>query len=512
MSEQGLNFEIVAIFFVYGLAFFSMGLVLVLESRRTPRLAQGRVLRPLGLFGLVHGSHEWLEMLLLLRVWFGFPTPAWASLVRLFFLVISFTALLYYGLLVRQQHTPRRKPLAEVLTAGMVAVYLALILMLTIFQPGSQVHWVEYADALGRYTLAVPGAFAAGVALFWQGRQAQLDGRRTVASGFWLAAVGFGLYGLSQAFVTPVDFFLGRFVNTVWFQEVVGFPVQLVRAANAVLVTVGLIRAIQAAEVERQQAFLAEQRARLIAMEQVQHELEERESLRRDLLRHMVLLQEEERARISRELHDETAQFLTAMSLDLATLRQHTRSKPEVAALLDRLQTLGREVADGIYRMVRELRPAQLDDLGLPAALQNLAEIARRTGLEVDLEIEGPRQRLEPLVETVIFRVAQGALINVERHAQSRRASLRMSFLADQVILQVTDWGVGFDLAEKFAPPHGWGLVGMRERAESIGGLLSIDSEPGKGTRVQISVPSSRPMDEEFEENAHENHPAHVGG
>lgn len=510
MGGQTIDFQFIAIFFVYGLAFFSMGLVMTLEAGRVPRLAQGRVLRPLGFFGLVHGVHEWLEMLLLLRGSFGYNLPAWAAVVRLVFLGVSFVALLYYGLLVRQLHVPRRKPLAELFTAGVVALYLALFLAAVSTIEDARLHWTEYADALGRYTLAVPGAFAAAVALFWQGRQARIDGRIKVARGFWLAALGFGLYGLSQTFVTPVDLFLGRYVNSASFYEIVGFPVQLLRAVNAVLITIGLFHAIQAAEVERQAAFLGEQRARLRAMEQVQRDLEEREALRRDLLRHTVQAQEEERARIARELHDETAQYLTALSLDLATLRKHARNKPEAEAVLDRLQNLGRGVSDGIYRMVHDLRPSQLDDFGLAAAVQHLVENTRRSGINVRLEIKGARRRLDPLVETVIFRVAQEALINVDRHAQSKQAGVVLDFSDRQVQLQVEDDGVGFDVSEVFTPPHGWGLVGMRERAESVAGHLDIDSAPGRGTRVKVSVPLSDAESMEAEEIGYEDHPAHV--
>jgi signal transduction histidine kinase len=208
-------------------------------------------------------------------------------------------------------------------------------------------------------------------------------------------------------------------------------------------------------------------------------------------LRHTVAAQEEERARIARELHDETAQFLTALSLDLATMQKSVRRNPEVAHVLERLQSMTRQISQGIYRMVHDLRPAQLDDLGLVAALGYLVDEARHNQLHIAMTVNGNRQRLDPLVETVLFRVAQEALTNIERHAGVSQASLTLSFDAEEIRLAVRDEGVGFNPAKDLLPPHGWGLAGMRERVESVGGHFRIDSTPGHGTLVEVVVPAS---------------------
>ena len=123
-----------------------------------------------------------------------------------------------------------------------------------------------------------------------------------------------------------------------------------------------------------------------------------------------MIAQEDERARIARELHDETAQILTALMLELATLRD-TRIRTSLTEIIDRLQSLSRQMSQGIYRLVGDLRPAQLDDLGVTAALRYLADQARqRDDLDVTVSIAGPHQRLDLLVETVLFRIAQEAL------------------------------------------------------------------------------------------------------
>ena len=212
----------------------------------------------------------------------------------------------------------------------------------------------------------------------------------------------------------------------------------------AILVTVNLILAIQVVDREREEQLLSAQQERLEALEQVRRDLEERAALRRELLRHTVIAQEDERGRIARELHDETAQFLTALSLNLATLKNLVPKEKNILDLIEDLQSQTREMSQGIYRLVHDLRPAQLDDLGLVPALQYLAEAEyKRTGLQVELSISGERQRLNPLVETVLFRVAQEGLTNVVRHAQCEQARIELAFYPEQVVLHVRDEGVG---------------------------------------------------------------------
>lgn len=496
-----MDFSFVFIYFVYGLAFFSMGLAMTFEARRSPLLAEARALWPLALFGLVHGSHEWLEMLLNIRSWFDLAIPDYASNLRLFMLVISFIFLVVFSL---QALRPSEKYISrQNLQIGgvLLAIYAILIILTNLNHPNTSEHWIAHADVLARYMLAIPGAGLAAFALNRRAQDAFRGNRFDLGRVFRLAAIGFALYSLAQAVVGPLDIFPARYLNTTAFRELLGFPIQAVRAALALLVTIGLVRASQIVEDERQEQLATAQKARLEAMEQIRRDLEEREALRRELLRHTVIAQEEERGRIARELHDETAQFLTAFTLNLATLQNYASDNQEVSELVGRLQSLSREMSNGIYRMVHDLRPAQLDDLGLVAALQYLADEEReRTGLEVNLQIKGKSQRLNSLVETVVFRVVQEALNNVARHAQCEQAQIRLSFSAMQVSLQVIDKGIGFLPRHGYAHPHGWGLAGMRERVEAVGGRFILNAKPGQGTTVEILIPLKEAMDTKIEE------------
>jgi len=489
MLSAAFRLDLILVYFIYGLAFFSLGLVMMLEWGRSPLLAEGRVLRPLAVFGFVHGTHEWLELALLLRQGLRLPDSSRADLARLILLAFSFFCLLVFGLRVLQPHQRLTRRLVAAWLGGL-SLYAVLVFLLIWSLGGRQPGWERNADVLTRYLLAVPAGFLAGLALVQQARQARREGRPSLSASLYLAAFGFSLYALTQLFVPPAAFFPADRLNTAAFLAVFGFPIQGVRSVLAVLITVGLIRATQAVDAERQRLLSDAQQAQLAALEQVQRELTARESLRRELLRHTVVAQEDERARIARELHDESAQVLTAFSLHLASFRDALSDQPAHIGRVDRLLAITRQLSEGIYRLVHDLRPAQLDDLGLVPALQwMMDEERKRTGLEVSLRIDGPRRRLDPLVETVLFRVAQEGLANVDRHAQVKQAQMELSFDVDEAVLRVCDQGAGFDSQARLIPPRGWGLMGMTERVESVGGALHIISSPGHGTLVEARVP-----------------------
>ena len=481
--------DITLVFFIYGLAFFCLGLAMLLESGRSPLLAEARVLRPLAIFGLVHGSHEWLEMFLDKSEWLVFQYPTQIAWLRIGVLTLSFVSLIIFGLQVLQ---PQRKLSQRDLviwgTASGVYAMLVVLIGFSLWQ--NHTDRLSHIDAMARYLLAVPGAALASLALHRWATNEERQSRRTLGHSLRWAAWSFAIYALTQAVVPPLDVFPADTLNTANFTAWTGIPIQVVRAITAVVITIAMIRAIQLVEVERQEQFRAVQQARLDALAQVQQELVKRETMRQELLRHTVIAQEEERARIARELHDETAQTLTAFTLHLAALKKAAPEDPTVEDQVRQLQTLSQQVSEDIHRLVRDLHPAQLDDLGLVPALQYLAdETHKHMDLKVHLEIDGERQRLDPLIETVCYRVAQEALTKVARHAGVAEACLQIQFQPQHVALRVIDQGSGFDPDEILSPPRGWGLAGMRERAESVGGELHLRPEPGEGTEVEVVIP-----------------------
>ena len=436
--------DIVVVFFVYGLAFFSMGLAMALEAERSPSLAEAKVLRPLAVFGLLHGTHEWLEIFIAQTVFFGVEIPFPWLWLRLGLLVLSFVSLVAFG--VQALRPPKRLLAMDIsISGGLLALYIALLLIIGSIYWQDVHEWILWADVLARYFLAIPGAVLASIALRHQANQDQSTGREKLSKSLYWASAGFLIYGISQIFVTPINLFPANVINSTLFASVFHFPVQIIRASVAVLITVSLIRATQIVEKERQNQLAAAQEDRLEALRQMQNELLKRETMRRELLRHTVNAQEEERARISRELHDETAQVLTAFTLDLAALQSYLPDSENIRQIFQRLRALSKQMSQGIYRLVHDLRPAQLDDFGLIPALGFLRdEFGQRMGLTVQVKVIGESQRLDPVIETVCFRVVQEALTNIVRHAQTDQAKIEILFEVNQVRLIIWDDGVGY--------------------------------------------------------------------
>jgi signal transduction histidine kinase len=224
--------------------------------------------------------------------------------------------------------------------------------------------------------------------------------------------------------------------------------------------------------------------------------LEERERLRQKLLRQVISAQEDERKRIARELHDETSQTLAAlgMGVDLALAAGGEAADGAAHARLEEVRKLVDRMHQELHRMIMNLRPSVLDDLGLAAAIRWFAERhLESAGITVRCEFSGLDERLPPDVETATFRAVQEALVNVARHSQADLVLLQASLADGTLTIEIEDDGCGFDEAAMERSPdslRGIGLLGMRERIEILGGTLTIESEPGSGTRVLFSIPA----------------------
>jgi signal transduction histidine kinase len=226
---------------------------------------------------------------------------------------------------------------------------------------------------------------------------------------------------------------------------------------------------------------------------------------------------ERERTRWAREIHDEAIQGMGALRLALANARDGGDSQALAQAVDGVLEGLGNEI-DGLRHLITELRPAALDDLGLTAALQALARRAQaKDGLDVSIEntlgegADGEERRLDAELEGTIYRVVQEALTNVGRHAQASRAVVSICERDGVVEASVTDDGRGMPDAEQLGPrgdglEGGFGMGGMRERAELVGGQLEWAPAPERGTVVRLLVPlAGRPAPEPSE---HQTQPA----
>jgi two-component system, chemotaxis family, CheB/CheR fusion protein len=209
-----------------------------------------------------------------------------------------------------------------------------------------------------------------------------------------------------------------------------------------------------------------------------------------NLLHRLVTAQEDERARIARDLHDQLGQQLTALRLALERHRETLTAQTEPDVHLDRALSLARQVDHEVDFLAWELRPAALDDLGLVAALPRfLAEWSGYHGIPSNFQTTGTvAGRLTPEAEITFYRVAQEALTNVVKHAHATRADVVLEGSDEAVVLIVEDDGVGFDMTSADAKTTGIGLVGMRERAALVGATLQVESALGEGTTVYLRL------------------------
>ncbi len=193
--------------------------------------------------------------------------------------------------------------------------------------------------------------------------------------------------------------------------------------------------------------------------------------------------QEEERARVARDLHDEVNQSLTGLLLRLEAVRE--AAPPELEPELAETRTLANQAMRELLSLARQLRPTALDDLGLAAAIAGQVEQLERTELTAELATEGDFSDLDDDVQLVVYRVAQESLTNAARHSEAQRIAVTLRRSGDAVELEVADDGRGFAFEQA---ERGLGIGGMRERALLIGAELTIESRPGEGTTVRLSV------------------------
>jgi len=208
-----------------------------------------------------------------------------------------------------------------------------------------------------------------------------------------------------------------------------------------------------------------------------------------EALRRMNQTLEEETKRLAHEVHDEAGQLIATAQLALADVAlEMPASSREGVAKVSRVLD---EVADQLRRLAHELRPTVLDDLGLLSALEFLSQgVIKRTGL--DVRVEGSTAgRLDPIIETTLYRVVQEAVLNVVKHARARSVIIRVEHGPTHIRCSIRDDGVGFDAGGQPKGPRGLGLLGIGHRVETLGGRLEIRTRPGQGTTLVVGIPVS---------------------
>lgn len=477
--------NIVVVFFFYGLAFFSLGLALALASRRESEFRFVQAIVPLALFGFLHGIHEWVEMYQKIAVLSNGYTPsALDESLRLGLLVLSFAMLLGFGFtLLNPAGSSSQHIWLPVL--GMVGFWFVAVLIIALVLQPTSASLVAQADVLARYSLGIPAALLGAWALMTQQRTFREHNMAQFGRDLIWATTALLLYGVvGQLFVRETPLVPSNMINSALFLQLFGIPVQLFRGLAAVMLLVFMVRALNAFDVEGRRRLEAANQARLNALNQV------------------VDAQEVERKRIARELHDATGQSLTAIALGLRGVEMHIENcdTPQLGLLekVREIKTYSTNALGELRQLIADLRPSILDDMGLAAALKwYVQSYQQRRSLPSELIVQGEPVRLPAEYETVLFRITQEALTNIAKHARASRVVVTLQFTPGLVSLAVEDNGRGFDpdqALQRTSRGAGWGLLGMRERAGLIGGQVSIDSSPGQGARIQVTVPIPREL------------------
>lgn len=286
-------------------------------------------------------------------------------------------------------------------------------------------------------------------------------------------------------------------------RQALNHTLMLGRVGVAVLSAVSLLALFmvlrQTFALERQQ----QEQQRLVQAERDRLEIEVAHRTRQltELASHLQTAREDERHRLARDLHDELGALLTSAKLDAARIKSRLAgAAPEVLAALERLQHLVGTLNTVIAlkrRIVEDLRPSALSNLGLVATLEILArEFADHSGVAVHCSLVPVR--LGPAAELVVYRLVQEAITNISKYARARQVWLGLSTREGQVEVSVRDDGVGFDPAAR--PGSAYGLLGMRFRVEAERGSLTLVSAPGRGTLIQVRLPQAAPAPEEAEQ------------
>lgn len=451
------------VFFVYGLVFFVLGLAITLQSRRHSRLSLARRLHWLALFGYIHGLHEWGDVFIPIQATY-LPSPVINVLqaVQLGLLAISFTCLFQFGVDLLRPLPGRWAGLRWLPVITLLLWSLAALVWLTVV-PVTLAEWHHLAGIWSRYLLGFPGAVLAAYALYRNSSQliAPLSEPRTLRTLHWagIALAGYAIVG--GLIVSPGPYFPANWLNTETLENWLAIPVPVYRSMLGFILMLAVIRSLEIFDLEIDRKLNEMEEAQMLATE---------------------------RDRIGRDLHDRTLQSVYATGLLLNTahdLLGQSQNKMASATLNQAMTTLDQAVED-IRRHIAELR-LRPTTLNLAEGLTQLAhDSVLPSMVELDLTLNLPEtQRFEADQISHILAIAGEALSNVARHAQARQAQLSAQMENNCFCLAVTDDGQGI-------PPDyvaGYGLQNMRDRARLLGGELTIHSQPGQGTRLQLTVP-----------------------
>lgn len=466
MAEQIRAFFAVnhmIIFFVYGEAFFVLGLAIALQLWKHSRLPLTRTLPWLAAFGFTHGFHEWGHLFIAIQATYVPPSVVhFLVILRAFLVALSFVFLFQFGIETLRP-LPEKIRLVRYLPLSLFIVWIwyGSVLTRTLDDPSK---WYINVSDIARYTLGFPGAAIASYGLYHQSQDLKQRVRlpRSIARSFTLAALSLLGYALIGGLVVPsADFFPADTLNTQLIYNVTSVPVEIWRSVLGLALAVAVIRALE--------LFHLEIERRLTEMEEQQVMLAERE-------------------RIGRELHDITLQSIYAAGLLLRTAERNVQ-QTQVDVALEQIHHSIRLLDDTITSIRQYIGHLQAPSTfhSLKAGLLELIQQSLiESLLDVETAIDVPDDRtLTPDQIRHLLAIINEALSNVVRHAHAQHVLIRATASEHYLCLQIQDDGQGI------VPDYvvGYGLRNMQERVRMLGGQLTLTSQPGHGTAVKVEIP-----------------------
>jgi signal transduction histidine kinase len=455
-----LSIDYFLILFVYGLVFFSLGLVVLVYSRRSSRLELARSLKWLAAFGLLHGLNEWGELFILNYAnQMGASTAMLLEDIHLLLLAVSFACLFQFGIYLVIPFWGKK-------WLNLLPFCLCSSLVISIFwlDPGSSgdyMAWHRLGNALTRYAIGLPGALLAAYGLR---RQAESRVKPlnvpTIYNMLRYAGLGLVFYGLFAGLVVPpVNFFPGNWLNTATFLQVVGVPVIVFRSAVGVILAITIIRALEIFDVETYRLIEHMEQQQILAAE---------------------------RERIGRDLHDGAIQKAYSAGLIIESALRCMDDQNQASERLKPAVHLIQDTILDLRQNLIELHPAPTTDR-LTVLLQQLSNEPRFRGLfsiqyVFDFRQDEPNGALRL---HQIMAIANEALSNIARHARASKVLLSAKTEDGQFVLTIDDNGTGIDEDARL----GFGVRNMRDRARLLNGKLDLMAITPHGTRVQLTMP-----------------------
>lgn len=447
------------VLFLYGQAFFVMGMAIFLQSRRYSRLQLARDLRWLAAFGILHGLHEWgMVFIPIQSTYLPIPYTSLLQTLQVILLAFSYMGLCLFGAaaLVEQWKAGRR----FVLGLGLAwCVVFAVSLQIS----PDQDTWLLFSSVWARYLLGFPGSILAAFGLrYHAGTRALSIGGTRIEHTLRVTGYTFGVYAvLGGLLVTPAPSFPANVLNRSLIENLIGIPVEVYRSIAGAVMAVSIIRALEVFDIEED---------RLIESMEVEH------------------IRTAERDRIGQEIHDGAMQGVYSVSLILDSMQPHVADHQKAAGRLEQARHVLEDVIADLRRYMVSLR-VHAPEKPLVESLSRLARNPRFSSLvDIVLDVKAEPD-LSPGQAGNLLTITQEALSNAVRHARAGRVAIILTREQAGLVFRIEDDGQGFD--EKATTPH-FGLLTMRDQARLMGAKLTIDSHPGKGTVIELVLPESR--------------------